>query len=431
MIQSLFIISPSNEICLEKHWSKVTPKAVCDQFFESVSQSTSVDEIPIVIESNKECLIHVSKGRLFFVAVCVDEGTNHCLLLLMFVNVVPPLLVIELLLSLVNVIVDYFGTVNESVIKDNLVCIYEILDEMIDGGFPLATEPNVLKDIVRPANILKTITDVVTGTNSAVSSTLPSCQLSNVRWRRSHVKYTNNEVYFDLIEQVNAIVDSSGNTVFKEVDGSIECFSKLSGAPDLTLAFSNNRLIDDASLHPCIRLLRWERERVLSFIPPDGRFCLFRYHVNCLSPLTLPVIVRHSISLREQGSRLDLVVIPKTLGRTMESVRLTMHMPSTVVNVNATPSTGRVMFDTTTRLFEWNIGRIDSKHSNPTLKGSVTLSPGVSAAPGNPSIMVHFSVHQYAVSGLKIARVDIYAEKYKPFKGVKYLTSSGKFEVRT
>ncbi|KAG5446325.1 AP-3 complex subunit mu-1 [Clonorchis sinensis] len=393
MIQSLFIISPSNEICLEKHWSKVTPKAVCDQFFEAVSQSTSVDEIPIVIESNKECLIHISKGRLFFVAVCVDE--------------VPPLLVIELLLSLANVIVDYFGTVNESVIKDNLVCIYEILDEMIDGGFPLATEPNVLKDIVRPANILKTITDVVTGTNSAVSSTLPSCQLSNVRWRRGHVKYTNNEVYFDLIEQVNAIVDSSGNTVFKEVDGSIECFSKLSGVPDLTLAFSNNRLIDDASLHPCIRLLRWERERVLSFIPPDGRFCLFRYHVNCLSPLTLPVIVRHSISLREQGSRLDLVVIPKTLGRTMESVRLTMHMPSSVVNVNATPSTGRVMFDTTTRLFEWNIGRIDSKHANPTLKGS------------------------YAVSGLKIARVDIYAEKYKPFKGVKYLTSSGKFEVRT
>lgn len=34
-------------------------------------------------------------------------------------------------------------------------------------------------------------------------------------------------------------------------------------------------------------------------------------------------------------------------------------------------------------------------------------------------------------TGLKVNRLDMYGEKYKPFKGVKYLTKAGKFQVRT
>lgn len=34
-------------------------------------------------------------------------------------------------------------------------------------------------------------------------------------------------------------------------------------------------------------------------------------------------------------------------------------------------------------------------------------------------------------AGLKVNRLDMYGEKYKPFKGVKYLTKAGKFQVRT
>ena len=41
----------------------------------------------------------------------------------------------------------------------------------------------------------------------SVSETLPSGQLSNVPWRRSGVKYTNNEAYFDCIEEVDCIID--------------------------------------------------------------------------------------------------------------------------------------------------------------------------------------------------------------------------------
>ena len=34
---------------------------------------------------------------------------------------------------------------------------------MLDNGFPLAVESNVLKELIKPPNLLRTITDTVTG----------------------------------------------------------------------------------------------------------------------------------------------------------------------------------------------------------------------------------------------------------------------------
>jgi hypothetical protein len=36
----------------------------------------------------------------------------------------------------------------------------------------------------------------------SMSDTLPTGQLSNVPWRRTGVKYTNNEAYFDVVGNV-------------------------------------------------------------------------------------------------------------------------------------------------------------------------------------------------------------------------------------
>jgi AP-3 complex subunit mu len=52
---------------------------------------------------------------------------------------------------------------------------------------------------------------------------------------------------------------------------------KLSGMPDLTLAFSNASIMDDVGFHPCVRYQRWEQGRVISFVPPDGAFQLMTY----------------------------------------------------------------------------------------------------------------------------------------------------------
>lgn len=54
---------------------------------------------------------------------------------------------------------------------------------------------------------------------NSLSETLPTGQLSSIPWRRAGVKYTNNEAYFDVVEEVDAIIDKSGSTVFGEIQG--------------------------------------------------------------------------------------------------------------------------------------------------------------------------------------------------------------------
>ena len=83
---------------------------------------------------------------------------------------VPPLFVVEFLHRVVDTLNDYFGDCSESIVKENCVVVYELLDEMLgkdlgglelnriwtkinfvlifsDNGFPLATESNILKEV--------------------------------------------------------------------------------------------------------------------------------------------------------------------------------------------------------------------------------------------------------------------------------------------
>lgn len=93
---------------------------------------------------------------------------------------------------------------------------------MLDNGFPLTTEPNVLKEIVKPPQLLRSLAEVVTGRSmGGVNATLPVNQLSNIRWRRAGVKYATNEAFFDVTERVNVIINRSGNVLLAEVEGAV------------------------------------------------------------------------------------------------------------------------------------------------------------------------------------------------------------------
>lgn len=63
---------------------------------------------------------------------------------------VMPLVVVEFLMRVADIFVDYFGELNEHAIKDNFIKVYELLDEMLDNGLPLNMELSVLKELVKP-----------------------------------------------------------------------------------------------------------------------------------------------------------------------------------------------------------------------------------------------------------------------------------------
>ncbi|KAJ8248432.1 hypothetical protein GJAV_G00241960 [Gymnothorax javanicus] len=418
MIHSLFLINTSGDIFLEKHWKSVISRSVCDYFFEAQEKAADLENVPPVISTPHHYLINIYREKIFFVSVIQTE--------------VPPLFVIEFLHRVAEMFQDYFGDCSETTIKDNVVIVYELLEEMLDNGFPLATESNILKELIRPPTILRSMVNTITG-SSNLGDTLPTGQLSIIPWRRAGVKYTNNEAYFDVVEEIDVILDKSGTTVFAEIQGVIDACVKLTGMPDLTLSFMNPRLLDDVSFHPCVRFKRWEAERVLSFIPPDGNFRLLSYHVNAQNMVAIPVYVKQNISFFETGSagRLDITIGPKqTMGKTVEAVVVTVRMPKVVLSANLATTQGTYTYDAVTKVLVWDIGKINPQKL-PNLKGSLSVQSGAPKPEENPSLALEFKIQQLAISGLKVNRLDMFGEKYKPFKGVKYLTKAGKFQART
>ncbi len=53
--------------------------------------------------------------------------------------------------------------------------VYELLEEMLDNGFPLATESNVLKEMIRPPTILRSVVNTLTGKQTLVSKVSLNC----------------------------------------------------------------------------------------------------------------------------------------------------------------------------------------------------------------------------------------------------------------
>ena len=91
---------------------------------------------------------------------------------------------------------------------------------------------------------------------------------------------------------------------------------------------------------------------------------------------------------------------------------------------------GKFSFDPTTKNLFWDVGRIDPSKL-PNIRGNINVQAGSAVPESNPTISVSFAIASLAVSGIKVHRLDMYGEKYKPFKGVKYITKAGRFQVRT
>merc|ERR1711903_133211 len=108
-----------------------------------------------------------------------------------------------------------------------------------------------------------------------------------VSWRIEGIKYRKNEIFLDVIESVNLLGS--------EILGALKMRSYLSGMPELKLGLNDRVLfeqagrsvgkgkavdLEDIKFHQCVRLARFENDRTISFIPPDGEFELMSYRLN-------------------------------------------------------------------------------------------------------------------------------------------------------
>lgn len=147
---------------------------------------------------------------------------------------------------------DYFKELEEESIRDNFVIIYELLDEMMDFGYPQTTEPKILKESAY-------VTDpryITQESYKLQKEVRPPMAVTNaVSWRSEGLKYRKNEVFLDVVESskdpityqsVNLVINASGNVVRSEIFGAVKMRCFLSGMPDVRLGL-NDKLMFESS----------------------------------------------------------------------------------------------------------------------------------------------------------------------------------------
>lgn len=401
--------------------------------------------MPPVVATSQYYLVSIYREDIFLLATTTRETA--------------PLTIIEFLHRVFEILEEYFGSVEEETIKDNFSTVYQLLEEMMDYGYPLTTEPNALKAMIKPPTVMQRLTTATIG-GSNVSDTLPDGTISNMPWRKTGVKYAQNEIYLDIIEEVDAIVDKHGTIVSSEVSGIVAANSRLSGVPDLSLTFADPNLIDDCSFHPCVRYNRFERDKVVSFVPPDGAFELMRYRVKTYGNVAAPCYCQPQLSFEyanNQGS-IQLILGAKLQNSlifpgdrkpplVVEDVMIVIPFSRAVRTTNLKVTVGTVLFDEATKVAKWTVGKL-TVDKFPQLNGTILLHPHANtmnntnptASPGfgqfsensvAPVIEMHWKVPMSSVSGIAVGSLQLSNERYKPYKGVRTISKSGKFLIRS
>jgi AP-1 complex subunit mu len=141
-----------------------------------------------------------------------------------------------------------------------------------------------------------------------------------VSWRSEGLKYRKNEVFLDVVESVNLVVNANGNVIQSEVLGAIKMRCFLSGMPDVRLGLNDKLMfettgrtalkgksveMEDVKFHQCVRLSRFENDRTISFIPPDGEFELMSYRLNTE---VKPLIWADIVIEQHPGSRIEYMM---------------------------------------------------------------------------------------------------------------------------
>jgi len=228
MIDSLFIISSSGNYVVERHFKGTIPRMVCEPFMEKLRGSDRIEEIPGMICSNRRhALLHILRENMVLLAVVTQEES--------------PLVIFELLDRVHQVLQRYLGEVNEDTLRANFSTVYLLLSEMIDSGLPSTMELNSLESIIAPPSAIGKVVQAVSGSRSQVLSDVPpeangqSSTLdaittalgagthtqiggasAEVWWRRQNVVYASNEIYVDIVEWVDCIVNEAGHIVSGE-----------------------------------------------------------------------------------------------------------------------------------------------------------------------------------------------------------------------
>ncbi|KAG2377892.1 hypothetical protein C9374_008977 [Naegleria lovaniensis] len=496
------------------------PRNIIDKFVRRVIKEED-ENIQPVFEEDGYSFCFIQKKDLYFVMV----ANCNCNAMEM----------VCFLYESYKVFEDYFKEVEEESIKDNFVVVYELLDEMMDFGYPQSTEPKILQEFIKNEshklqqmdtfkfwtelmglavdngnggqainlqqltaglqtglsmltkqlqNNLESITkgshDVEENTSKI---TIPRNFTQAISWRKEGILYKKNECFLDVIESVNILVSNSGTTLRSQIEGRLNMRVFLSGMPDLKLGLNDKVLfenlgkaskrsvdLEDVKFHQCVRLNKFETDRIISFVPPDGEFDLMTYRLSTrIKPLILvechatmhgSTRVEYSIKAKAQFKNKStannvkiFIPVPKdadspifnsmvghgdyvpeedcicwTIKQFPGGKEFTCHAEVGLPTMSSEESQAELsaLANTSTRFAEaLHLDKqSEESESTPKLRRSFVESR-------KRPIRVAFEIPYFTVSGLQVRYLKIMDKTgYSALPWVRYITTSGTYEIR-
>jgi len=251
---------------------------------------------------------------------------------------------------------------------------------------------------------------------------------------------------------VNVLISIDGKQLRADVSAEILMKCYLSGVPECKFGLNDKVLmdkearngvkmskgnaieIDDCKFHQCVRLGKFDSDRTISFIPPDGEFTLMSYRTseNISIPFRiLPIVKEHS------RTRLEVKVkVKSTFRRDMfgTNVVVKIPMPKNTALCKIFVQNGKAKYRPEEEAIVWKVRRFPGEMEF-ILGAEVELSASVSLEAkkwSRPPISMQFQVPMYTASGLKVRFLKVLEQKqhYNTVKWVRYLTQAGSYLYR-
>lgn len=477
MLSCIFLLNEYGEVMVELQFSERIPRATLEGFWSTfIAPWKASSEAPAAIVAyGGTTFSHLHRNNVFFLGTCPTDDTA--------------LVVLEQLSLVAQVLTSYLTEVTESTIRENFSTVYQLLQEMFDYGYPLTTEPYALEELVpRPtlenrmramldaALVNKVMPAAASRPTLGVGSRQAASAFGGVPWRDPETRHGTNEVLFDVVESLDYVLDSEGRCIRAAVQGSIMVNCRLSGMPCLVLRLRDaDTVIDDVAFHRCVQQERYDNDRTLSFIPPDGKFTLMQY--TCKPSLAMPLppfYVTPQVTFNATGGRFHCMAGIRGGGgggggmgfsalgdreKEVQQLAVRLLLPPNTSSLTVTNcSSGTTVFDRSKGTLTWGVGSL-SPSATPSLggeflldtSGGTTASGGSGAAAaaspkvakpataaargvglGNATMAtVSFQLPNRIMSSLRVDSVQVLHEIGKPYKGLKYVTKSGKYFIRS
>ena len=338
---------------------------------------------------------------------------------------------------LVDLLIGYFNQLEEESIRDNFVLIYELLDEIVDHGYPQNTDAKLLKEYIKTSSNRLTF-------KKKVSTEVMNNQVS----RTPGIRYQVNQTFVDVTERVSSLISHKGEMLRSDVIGQITMRTMLSGMPLLKLGLNDKSYfdvsgkkssgktveMDDFKFHNCVNINKFETERVIEFIPPDGFFTLMNYRLNLsIKPLIWVEVDRKELT----PTKMKYLVKAKSNCKqksTANNVSILIPVPNDLQSPLFKSSLGSVTYSPDKEVLIWTIKRFPGQRETnliiqfnvPSLRANENKSKYL-----KKPIEVKFEIPSFTVSGIQVKYLKVTeASGYQAYPYVKYVTKNGEYQIR-